>query len=192
MTDHETTPASTSAGGDNNAHIAQALHQRFSDHLLRAEVDAVGTLQVAVDAGVLVEVCRFLSEEAQPPYPYLSDAFGADYEDHLQVLYHLFRAETGEGALVRTDLPREDAVLPTLTGLYNTAKWAEREIAEMFGVTFEGHPDPRKLLLPDDWAGYPLRKDYQRPDHPYLRPEPLHENPPAFLAGQAEPEVTEE
>ena len=175
-----------------NLRIADDVRQRFADQVLRAEVDAGGTLQVRIEPAALVAVCRFLSEEAQPPYPYLSDAFGADYEDHLQVLCHLFRAETGEGALVRSDLPREDAVLPTLTGLYNTAKWAEREIAEMFGVTFEGHPDPRKLLLPDDWTGYPLRKDYQPPDHPYLRPEPLHEDPPAFLVGKAEPKVTEE
>ncbi len=175
-----------------NLGIATELPGRFGERVLQAEVDERGTLQVHVAPEVLREVCRFLSEEAQPAYPYLSDAFGADYEDHLQVVYHLFRAETGEGALVRADLPREDAVLPTLTGLYNTAKWAEREIAEMFGVTFEGHPDPRKLLLPDDWAGYPLRKDYQRPDHPYLRAEPLHEEPAAFLAGGSEPKVTEE
>ena len=93
---------------------------------------------------------------------------------------------------MRTDLRRDNAVMPTLTGLYNTANWAEREISEMFGVIFEGHPDPRKLLLPEDWQGYPLRKDYQRPDHPYLAPEPLHEDPPAFLAGESESAMTEE
>jgi len=59
---------------------------------------------------------------------------------------------------------------------------------EMFGVTFEGHPDPRKLLLPEDWQGHPLRKDYQPPDHPYLRSELLHEDPVAFLSGEAEPD----
>ncbi len=176
----------------NNLGIATELRRRFGEGLLRAEEDEPGTLHVEVDAGVIVEVCRFLSEQAQPPYPYLSDAFGADYEDHLQVVYHLFRPETGEGALVRANMARDEAVLPTLAGLYNTANWAEREIAEMFGVTFDGHPDPRKLLLPDDWVGYPLRKDYNLPDHVYLRPEPLHEDPQAFLAGEAEPEVTDE
>ena len=59
----------------------------------------------------------------------------------------------------------------------------------MFGIAIEGHPDPRKLLLPEDWEGYPLRKDYEYPlEHPYLRPDPLHEDPAAVL-GRGEGEM---
>ena len=192
MTDSPSPPDSLAAGGEDNLRILGDLRERFGEQVLQAQVDDRGTVQIEVDVAIIVEVCRFLSQETDAPYPYLSDAFGADYEDHLQVVYHLFRPESGENALVRTDLPRDNAVMPTLTGLYNTANWAEREISEMFGVTFAGHPDPRKLLLPEDWQGYPLRKDYQRPDHPYLNPEPLHEDPSAFFSGEPESAMTEE
>ena len=185
MTDSTNDGGATAAAGQNNSDVADALREQFGEQIHSATI-ADGALQVEVAAQAIVAVCRHLSTEIEQPYPYLSDAFGVDYGDHLQVVYHLVRPETAEGALVRTNLPRDNATMPTLTGLYNTANWAEREIAEMFGVTFEGHPDPRKLLLPEDWQGYPLRKDYQPPDHPYLAAEPLHEDPTAFLSEETE------
>jgi len=185
MIDSTNDTGPTDAAGQNNLDIADNLRERFGEQIHSVEV-VDGTLQVEVAAEAMLAVCRHLSTEIEQPYPYLSDAFGVDYEDHLQVIYHLIRSETAEGAFVRTNLPRDNATMPTLTVLYNTASWPEREIAEMFGVTFEGHPDPRKLLLPEDWQGYPLRKDYQPPDHPYLAPEPLHEDPVTSLSGETE------
>ena len=165
------------------------MREQFGEQIHSAEV-ADDTLQVEVAAEAIIAVCGHLSTEIERPYPYLSDAFGVDCGDHLQVVYHLIRPETAEGAFVRTNLPRDNATMPTLTALYNTANWVEREIAEMFGVTFADHPDPRKLLLPDDWQGYPLRKDYQPPDHPYLASEPLHEDPVVFLTTDSEVSAT--
>ena len=72
-------------------------------------------------------------------------------------------------------VPREEPVVPSLASVFRAANWNEREAAEMYGIVFESHPDPRKLLLPDDWEGFPMRKDYEIPDHPYLRPDPTHE-----------------
>ena len=187
MTDSTNDAGPTDAAGQNNSDVTAGLREQFGEQIHSAEVED-GTLKVEVAAEAILAVCRHLSTEIERPYPYLSDAFGVDYGDHLQVVYHLVRSETADGAFVRTNLPRDNATMPTLTGLYNTANWAEREIAEMFGVTFEGHPDPRKLLLPEDWQGYPLRKDYQPPDHPYLASEPLQEDPVTFLSGEAEPD----
>ncbi len=186
MTDSTNDIGPTAAAGQNNSDIADSLCEQFGEQIHSAEVED-GTLQVEVAAEAILAVCRHLSTEIDRPYPYLSDAFGVDYGEHLQVVYHLIRPETAEGAFVRTNLPRDNATMPTLTVLYNTANWAEREIAEMFGVTFEGHPDPRKLLLPEDWQGYPLRKDYQPPEHLYLASEPLHEEPGAFLNEETKP-----
>jgi NADH-quinone oxidoreductase subunit C len=65
---------------------------------------------------------------------------------------------------IKCILPKSAPSLPTTTTVYRTCQWHERECAEMFGITFEGHPDPRHILLPDDWVGHPLRKDYVFPD----------------------------
>jgi NADH:ubiquinone oxidoreductase subunit C len=82
--------------------------------------------------------------------------------------------------VIRVRLPRAHPTMPSLADVFPAADWNEREAMELFGIVFEGHPDPRKLLLPDDWEGFPLRKDYVYPsDHPYLRPDPRHE-----LAGE--------
>jgi NADH-quinone oxidoreductase subunit C len=64
---------------------------------------------------------------------------------------------------IKALLPKADARLPSAVPVYRAAQWHERECAEMFGITFEGHPDPRHILLPDDWPGFPLRKDYEFP-----------------------------
>lgn len=82
----------------------------------------------------------------------------------LWVWYHFYSYPHHVERYIMVQVPKADAVVPTLTDLYPMADWLERETAEMFGITFLGHPDPRKLLLPDDWVGHPLRKDYQQPE----------------------------
>jgi NADH-quinone oxidoreductase subunit C len=64
---------------------------------------------------------------------------------------------------IKCVLPKENAVMPTCVPVHRTCQWHERECAEMYGITFEGHPDPRHILLPDDWVGHPMRKDYEFP-----------------------------
>lgn len=111
-----------------------------------------------------------------------SDACGVDREDSIEVVYRFYLTQRPLQVVVHTLVPKSKPALPTLTGLYKGLLWAEREIAEMFGVTFEGHPDPRHLLLPEDWKGYPLRKDYVYPlEHPYVAPDPLREDPGKVL-----------
>jgi NADH:ubiquinone oxidoreductase subunit C len=66
--------------------------------------------------------------------------------------------------VLKAQLPREDPRVPTVEGVWPVANWHEREGYDMFGVTFEGHSDPRRILLPDDWEGHPLRKDWVDPD----------------------------
>lgn len=107
-----------------------------------------------------------------------SDACGVEREDTIEVIYRFYLTAKPVQVTVRVQVPKSNPVLPTLTGFYKGCLWAERETAEMFGLTFEGHPDPRHLLLPEDWQGYPLRKDYEYPlDHPWLAPDPLRDDP---------------
>jgi NADH-quinone oxidoreductase subunit C len=80
--------------------------------------------------------------------------------DGFDVVCRLENLESGLGLTLKTRVSRELAVCPSLTPLFRGALWMERECYDLFGVRFEGHPDLRRLLLPDDWEGYPLRKDY--------------------------------
>ena len=127
----------------------------------RFELDAIA------DGGVTVSVPR---ERWQEFGSFVRDELGCRYFNWLsaidwkdQGLEVLCRVENLETALVvtmRTRLAAGQTACPTLTGLYRGADWMERECYDMFGVVFEGHPDLRRILLTDDWVGYPLRKDY--------------------------------
>jgi NADH-quinone oxidoreductase subunit C len=94
-----------------------------------------------------------------------------DRGDDFELVYRLQSSRFGVGLFLKTEVPRDEAVIETITDLWPAADWQEREVYDMFGVEFRGHPDLRRILLPDDWVGYPLRKDYRdesmirRPDY---------------------------
>ena len=77
--------------------------------------------------------------------------------------YQLLSIEHRHRLAIKAVIPKSDARIPTAVPVYRAAQWHERESGEMFGIEYVGHPDPRNILLPDDWAGYPLRKDYEFP-----------------------------
>lgn len=94
-----------------------------------------------------------------------------DWGEHFTMVYRLKSTELEIGLFLKTDVPREDPRVPTFCDLWPAANWQEREVLDLFGIVFEGHPDPRRMLLPEDWVGHPLRKDYKdervirRPDY---------------------------
>jgi len=120
------------------------------------------------------EVRATLSGLRDDGFTMLLDVGGADYPGReparFDVVYHLLRmpvkiatvAEVGTPERVRVlcGVPENDPVVPTVSDLWPSADWAEREIFDLFGVRFDGHPDMRRIQMPDDWEGYPLRKDY--------------------------------
>src|SRR5439155_15186799 len=79
----------------------------------------------------------------------------------LQVVYHLFSYAHRHEVVVKVDLPRDRPRVPSVAALWKNADWLEREQYDLLGVVFEGHPDLRRLLMPDDWVGHPMRKDYR-------------------------------
>lgn len=85
---------------------------------------------------------------------------GDEVEDRYEVLTRLADVSAGEAVLVSTDLPRDDPQVESLSGVYGGADWHEREAADMFGITFTGHPHPDRIYLPDGFEGHPLRKSY--------------------------------
>ena len=141
-------------------------------------------LSVSVEPARLVEVCTFLRDDPRLRFEILNDVSGVDYlepdpkkapkagfEPHLEVVYHLSsfthpsRRFTLKVVLPRWkgDRPGELPEVPSVAGVWRTADWQEREVYDLVGVNFLGHPDPRRILLNDDWVGHPLRKDYEFP-----------------------------
>jgi NADH-quinone oxidoreductase subunit C len=100
--------------------------------------------------------------------PFLT-ALDRPEQGRIELVYRLFSYRRRSAVTVRALLPRDAPRVQSVSDLFSTADWHERETAELFGITFEGHPDPRRLLTPDGLEGYPLRKDFT---HPNLRPLP--------------------
>lgn len=115
-----------------------------------------------VDSQAIVEVCRYLRDDADLKFETLSDLTALDLpkENKIQVVYHLFSYSRRHQIVLKVDLPRENPQVSTVEGVWKVANWFEREVFDLFGVVFQGHSDLRRILLPEDWVGYPLRKDY--------------------------------
>lgn len=104
---------------------------------------------------------KFLRDDKECRFDYIRCLCGVDYPDCVTIVYHLFSTKHRQKITVYTRLPKDDAKVASVTDVWAGADWHERETAEMFGVVFEGHPDPRKLLLADDNDAHPLRKDFK-------------------------------
>ncbi|HVI96721.1 MAG TPA: NADH-quinone oxidoreductase subunit C [Anaeromyxobacter sp.] len=111
----------------------------------------------------IVEVCRFLETEPGLELDFLEDLTAIDWPKRnvIEVVYHLLSYTHRHSIVLKVEADRANPVVPTVEGVWKTANWFEREVYDLFGVTFEGHPDLRRIMLPDDWIGHPLRKDYQ-------------------------------
>jgi len=117
---------------------------------------------LSVDGASIVEVCRYLRDSASLNFAILSDLTALDWpkEEKIQVVYHLFSYSHNHQIVLKVDLSRANPKIATVEGVWKVANWFEREVYDLFGVIFEGHSDLRRIMLPEDWVGYPLRKDY--------------------------------
>jgi NADH-quinone oxidoreductase subunit C len=111
----------------------------------------------------IVEVCRFLKTEAGLDFDFLEDLTAVDWpkKNVIEVVYHLVSYKHRHVFKLKVEADRAAPSVPTVEGVWKTANWFEREVYDLFGVDFPGHPDLRRIMLPDDWIGHPLRKDYQ-------------------------------
>lgn len=140
--------------------LVKRLKAQFGDAIGDAS-EFIGQLSVHVDAARIVEVCDFLRTDEKTPFDYLSDLTCVHYPDRgdaqFEVVYNLFSISTNER--VRLKVAAAEHV-DSVTGVWPSANWLEREVYDLFGVRFANHPDLRRLLLPPDWDGHPMRKDY--------------------------------
>jgi NADH-quinone oxidoreductase subunit C len=143
--------------------IAAAL-QREQTEWVTEITTALGETTVEVPRENIVAVCEFLKTTPGYEFNFLADLCGFDRgpeeEPRLEVNYHLFSTSTHQRLRLKVLLNEEDARVPTVTTIWRTANWHERETFDLFGVIFDGHPDLRRILLPDDWQGHALRKDF--------------------------------
>jgi NADH-quinone oxidoreductase subunit C len=137
------------------------LEQQFPGKVHDFKGD-VAEAYLSVDGAVIVEVCRFLRDTDGLNFQVLSDLTALDLpkDEKIQVVYHLYSYAHKHQIVLKVDLPRDNPKLMTVEGVWKVANWFEREVYDLFGVIFDGHSDLRRIMLPDDWVGYPLRKDY--------------------------------
>jgi NADH-quinone oxidoreductase subunit C len=122
-----------------------------------------GETTVVVPANRLVGVCEFLAGEPSLRFTFLEDLTTVDrfpMEPRFELNYQLLSIEKVLRLRLRVKLAGADPSIQTVTGVWPTANWHERETFDLFGIRFQGHPDLRRILMPEDWEGYPLRKDY--------------------------------
>lgn len=151
----------------------QKIRENFPDAIL--DIDTFrGDTRILVKREFIVDICRLFKADADLQYNFFSECLGVDYLDRydshrFEVVYNLYSIPyTKNGVKIgknhriflKVPVPEEDAVVPSVTSVYPAAEFPEREIYDMFGVSFSEHPDLRRILMPDDWVGYPQRKDY--------------------------------
>ncbi len=126
--------------------------------------EALGEVTAIVPREEIVAVCSHLKTAPDANFDFLADLCGADRgveeEPRFEVNYHLFSTTKFHRLRLKVLVNEEDARVPTVTGVWRTANWHERETFDLLGVVFEGHPDLRRILLPEDWQGHALRKDF--------------------------------
>jgi len=141
--------------------IYDRLAKKFSDKVGEFKGDAPEPY-LSVDPQTLVDVCRYLRDDESLNFEVLSDLTALDWpkQEKIQIVYHLYSYTQRHQIVLKADLPRDNPRIATVEGVWKVANWFEREVYDLFGVIFEGHSDLRRIMLPEDWVGYPLRKDY--------------------------------
>ncbi|MGA7222350.1 MAG: NADH-quinone oxidoreductase subunit C [Candidatus Acidiferrales bacterium] len=122
-----------------------------------------GEITVVVPREHLKRIADYLATEPALRFSYLSDITPVDrfpLEPRFEINYHLVSIDRRDRLRLKVKLAGNDAALASVTGVWPTANWHEREAYDLFGIRFEGHPDLRRILMPDDWEGHPLRRDY--------------------------------
>lgn len=162
--------------------IYAQLSQSFPSWLVAHDFEAIDPW-IEVKADGLVDIARYLRDQSELSFNMLHCITAVDYfepdekkaaqtgwQPHLELIYHLSSTVRRHRLVLKASLPRWRNDVPgqlpevaSLSGVWSTAQWHEREVFDLSGVTFSGHPDLRRILCPEDWVGHPLRKDYQMP-----------------------------
>lgn len=147
--------------------ITEGIRKHFDASLIKEELSTLAQPQISIDPSKLVELCLFLRDTENFYFDSLSCLTALDNgpeKGTMEVIYHLYSIPYHHSLVLKAVLPRDQATFPSLSGVWRTANWHEREAYDFFGITFIDHPDLRRILLPADWVGHPMRKDYKEQD----------------------------
>jgi NADH-quinone oxidoreductase subunit C len=146
--------------------IAKVIEEKFPGQVL-GTVTHAGQVGVKLSRDRIKDICLFLRDEPSVKMDHLADLTAVDYSTYpgdpgprFEVVYNLISTVHRHRIRLKVRLTEEDPAIDTVSSVWNTANWHERETYDLMGIRFTGHPDLRRILLPEDWEGYPLRKEY--------------------------------
>jgi len=147
---------------DANHPLVKRLRERLNGAVVEAS-EFIGQLSIRIERERIVEVCNFLKNDAETPFNFLSDVTCVHFPDFteapFEIVYNLYSINANERVRLKVATSEEMGV-ESVTSVWPTANWMEREVFDLFGVPFANHPDLRRILLPPDWEGHPLRKEF--------------------------------
>lgn len=149
--------------------IKNKIIAKFGEEIIVEEQSEQLQPSLTIDPKQIQNVCRFLRDEHLLYFDYLNCLSGVDYsidKNELAIVYHISSIPFKHSFVLKVIVPfdRTSTLLPhtpSVSSIWRSADWQEREAYDMYGIMFDGHPDMRRILCPDDWEGYPLRKDYE-------------------------------
>lgn len=159
------------------------VHSKLGDKILESRV-SLGDAEIRIAAGDIKECCRLLQLDAELRFDMLINVTAVDYmdsdfiarpDDRFEVVYHLMNMKNRNRLRIKAAVPEKNPEVDSVTGFWLGADFMESEVWDMFGISFKGHPDLRRILMYDEFKGYPLRKDYpvqgKQPRIPLIKPE---------------------
>lgn len=149
--------------------IPQELHDllksTFGEAVRDAKLEGVFDPFIVVAPEAILDIARFLRDDERTLFDSLMCLSGVDLtKGMLSVVYHLHATRWNHKIVLKVLVPQDNPRVASVESVWKTANWHEREAYDMFGILFDGHPDLRRILMPDDWEGFPLRKDYTVPE----------------------------
>lgn len=144
--------------------IFDILKAQFGEAILEAKLENVLDPFIKIQPEKIKELAEFTKIDERLKFDYLSCLSGVDYKGKLGVVYHLYSMTHRHKIVLKVEVITDAPNVPSVESVWKTADWHEREAYDLLGIIFTGHPDLRRILLPDDWEGHPLRKDYQTPE----------------------------
>jgi len=144
--------------------LFDAVKAKFGDAVLELQVNGFRPAFVVVAPASIADIACFLRDDPAMQFDSLMCLSGVDYKDRFAVACHLYSMRHRHAIGLKAYLPKESPSLPSIDAVWPAANFMERETFDLFGIVFEGSKDLRRILLPEDWEGHPLRKDYKYPE----------------------------